>query len=241
MSAGTAVADDIHVAAAANLQKVMTEALIPAFKRQTGTDVTPTFGATKQLALQLSQGAPLDVFVSADTSTVDKLAAQGFVLPASERVYAIGQLVMWTRKDAKLHPKHIQDLASPAYQKIAIANPATAPYGLAAQQSFAKAGLTAMLAPRIAQAENIGQSLQYAQSGNADVSLTALSLVIEDKTDPYVIVPAGLHAPIAQSAAVVKGTTHPLMAQRFLDFLTSPSTASIWKRYGYTLPPSAKK
>ena len=214
----------------------MTEALIPAFQKKTGTTVTPTFGATKQLAQQLSQGAPIDVFVSADTVTVDQLASQGFVLPATARVYAIGRLVMWTRQDAKQHPRKIEDLARPAYTKIAFANPATAPYGLAAQQALANAHLTQSVASKLVQAENIGQALQFAQSGNADVALTALSLVIEDKADPYIIVPDRLHAPIAQSAAVVKGATHPLMAQRFLDYLTSKDAASVWKRYGYNLP-----
>ena len=233
-------ADDLKIAAAANLQKVMTEALIPAFEKKTGQTVTPTFGATKQLAQQLGQGAPIDVFVAADTTTVDKLAGQGLVLPASERVYAIGKLVIWSRRDAKLHPRRIQDLAGPAYAKIAIANPATAPYGLAAQQAFAKTGLTASVTPRLVQAENIGQSLQFAQSGNADVSLTALALVIEDKADPYIVVPDNLHAPIAQSAAVTKGAAHPLLAQRFLDYLTSKDAAPIWKRYGYSLPSNKK-
>lgn len=234
-------ADDLQIAAAANLQKIMTEAIIPAFEKKTGATVTPMFGATKQLAQQLSQGAPVDVFVSADTATVDKLAGQNLVLPATERVYAIGELVLWTRKDAKQHPRKIQDLANPAYAKIAIANPASAPYGLAAQQAFDAAHLTPGVTPRVVQAENIAQALQYAQSGNADVALTALSLVIEDKTDHYVIVPEKLHAPIAQAAAVVKGAAHPLMAQKFLDFLSGKDAAPLWKKYGYRLPSPAKK
>lgn len=229
-------ADALRVAAAANLQKVFTEALLPAFQKKTGVTVTPTFGATKQLAQQLGQGAPFDVFVSADTATVDKLAAQGLIVPGSARIYAIGKLVLWTRRDARLHPRRLQDLANPAYAKIAIANPQTAPYGLAAQQSFAKAGLTASVATRLVQAENIAQALQYARSGNAEVALTALSLVIDDKADPYVLVPDNLHAPIAQAAGVVKDTRNAALAQRFLLFLTGKDAAPLWKRYGYSLP-----
>jgi len=235
-SLSTAHADDLRIAAAANLQKIFTEALIPAFQKKTGTTVTPTFGATKQLALQLGQGAPFDVFVAADTATVDKLAGQGLIVPGSGRVYAIGRLVLWTRRDARLHPRRIQDLASPAYGKIAIANPTTAPYGLAAQQSFAKAGLAASVTPRLVQAENIAQALQYARSGNAEVALTALSLVIEDKADPYVIVPDNLHAPIAQSVGLVKASRKQAFGQQFLAFLTSREAAPVWKRYGYALP-----
>jgi molybdate transport system substrate-binding protein len=233
---GGARAADLKIAAAANLQKVLTDSLIPAFEKQSGATVTPTFGSTKLLAKQLENGAPEDVFVSADTDTVTKLVSEGQLDGSTEKVYAIGRLVMWTLKDARLHPRRIQDLANPAYAKIAIANPKLAPYGLAARQSFDAAGLTASVTPRLAVAENIAQSLQYARSGNADVSLTALALVIDDKDDPYVIVPDKLHAPIAQAAAVVKASRQQDLARRFLAFLTSKAAAPIWKQYGYELP-----
>ncbi len=231
-----AQAQTLRVAAAANLQKALTEAIIPAFQKQTGATVTPTFGSTKLLATQVQNGAPEDVFVSADTETVSKLTASGTLVRGTARVYAIGKLVIWTRRDAKDHPHAIGDLAQSVYAKIALANPALAPYGLAAQQSLASAGLTARVGSRLVQAENIGQALQYAQSGNADVALTALSLVIEDKTDPYVIIPDTLHAPIAQSAGLVKGSAQAALGARFLMFLTSKAAAPIWKRYGYSLP-----
>ena len=234
--AAGARAATLDVAAAANLEKIFNAALIPAFEKQTGDTVVPVYGATKLLALQLANGAPFDVFVSADTSTVSDLARKGELDPGSQKVYAIGRLVIWSRKDAPRHPKKIQDLSAPAYAKIAIANPATAPYGLAAQQSFASAGLTASITPRLVVAENIQQCLQYGQSGNADVSLTALALVIEDKSDPYVIVPDKLHAPIAQSVAVVKGSAQQALAKQFEEFLTGKAAAPIWKRYGYEMP-----
>ncbi len=232
----TARAAELKVAAAANLQKVLTQALIPAFQQKTGATVTATFGSTKLLATQLTQGSPEDVFVSADTATTDTLASQGLLDPATVRVYAIGRLVIWSRADAAHHPRRIQDLADPAYAKIAVANPALAPYGLAAQQSLAAAGLTATVGPRLVTAENIGQTLQFAQSGNADVALTALSLVIDDKTDPYVIVLDKLHTPLAQSLGVVKASAQAALARQFADFLTGKAAAPIWKRYGYELP-----
>ena len=231
-----APAADIRIAAAANLEKALTNSIIPAFEKASGDTVTPTFGSTKLLATQLVQGAPIDVFVSADTATVDQLARQGLVEPATEHVYAIGRLVIWTRKDSNLAPRAITDLAGPAYRKIAIANPSTAPYGLAAQQALASAGITAAVAPKLAQAENIGQALQFAQSGNADAALTALSLVIGDKADPYVIVPDKLHAPISQSVAVVTASTNQALAKQFEDFLMSKACRDIWKQYGYELP-----
>ena len=234
-------ADPLRVSAAANLQKIFTEALIPAFTKKTGVAVSPTFGATKLLATQIENGAPVDVFVAADTVTPQKLLTEKLLVIGTVQPYAVGQLVVWSRHDAAHHPANIQDLASPVYAKISYANPKTAPYGLAAQQAFSKTGETAAIAPRLVQAENIGQALQFAQSGNADVALTALSLVIEDKTDPYFIVPDKLHDPITQSLGLVKTTTQTTQALQFIDFLTGKDAAKIWKKYGYTLPGKATR
>ena len=233
-------ADPLRVAAAANLQNVFTKALIPAFTKKTGVVVTPTFGATKALATQIENGAPIDVFVAADTATVQKLASERVVVPGTAHPYAIGRLVVWSSAGAAHHPQRLQDLTNPVYAKIAIANPKTAPYGLAAEQAFAHAGLTATLTPRIVQAANIDQALQFAQSRNADVCLTALSLVIEDKADPYVIVPDALHDPIIQSLGLVRTTTQTTQGLQFIDFLTGRDAAKIWKRYGYELPKAGK-
>ena len=233
-------ADPLRVAAAANLQKVFTEALLPAFTKKTSIAVTPTFGATGALATQIENGAPIDVFVSADTVTVQKLAAERAVVAASVHPYAIGRLVLWSSAQAVHHPQSIQDLVDPAYAKIAIANPKTAPYGLAAEQAFTRSGIAPRITSRVVQAENIGQALQFAQSRNADVCLTALSLVIGDKTDPYVIVPDGLHDPITQSLGLVRTSTQTTQALEFIDFLTGKDAAKIWKRYGYE-PPKAPK
>jgi len=229
-------ADPLRVAAAANLQKVFTDALLPAFEKKTGVVVVPTYGATKALAVQIENGAPVDVFVSADTVTVTKLSDEKLIIASTVQPYAIGHLVLWSLKDAPRHPARLEDLADPAYAHIAIANPKTAPYGLAAQESFAKLGLTASVAPRLVQAENISQALQFAQSGNADVALTALSLVIEDKTNPYVVVDDKLHEPISQSLGLVRTTTQTTQALQLIDFLTGKDSAKIWKHYGYSLP-----
>ena len=234
-------ADPLRVAAAANLQKVFTEALLPAFTKKTGVVVTPTFGATKLLATQIENGAPIDVFVAADTSTPQKLLGEHLLAVGTVQPYAIGQLVVWSRKDAAHHPSKVQDLAASSYAKIAFANPKTAPYGLAAQQAFARTGLTAAVTPKLVQAENIGQALQFAQSGNADVALTALSLVIEDKADPYFVVPANLHDPITQSLGLVSATTYTTQALQFIDYLTGSESAKIWKKYGYSLPKPPKQ
>ena len=236
LGSGPVHADPLRVSAAANLQKIFTEVLIPAFTKKTGVPVLATYGATTVLAAQIENGAPIDVFVAADTVTPERLAREKLLVASTVQPYAVGQLVVWSRKDAASHPAALRDLANPAYAKIAFANPKTAPYGLAAEQSFAAAGVAAAVAPRLVQAENIGQALQFAQSGNAAVALTALSLVIEDKSDPYFVVPERLHAPITQSLGLVSTTTQTTQALEFIDFLTSKDAAKAWKHYGYTLP-----
>ena len=229
-------ADPLRVAAAANLQKVLTNALLPAFEKKTGIRVVPSYGATKALAVQIENGDPVDVFISADTSTVQKLAGEHLVVGSTVRPYAIGHLVIWSRRDAPRHPSRLADLTDLAYAHIAIANPKTAPYGRAAQEAFAKLGMTAGVDSRLVQAENINQALQYAQSGNVDVALTALSLVIDDKVNPYVVVDDRLHSPITQSLGLVQATTQKTQALQLIDFLTGKDAAKIWKHYGYSLP-----
>lgn len=232
----SAHADTIHVAAAANLQKVFDKAMIPAFTKATGITVVPTYGSTKLLATQLENGAPVDVFVAADKSTPDNLVAKGELVASTERVYAFGKLVLWSRADAPMHPTSLDDLRNPALGMIAVANPKLAPYGEAALQALAQANLTGYLKNRLVFAENIGQTLQFAQSGNATVAMTALSLVIDDKKDPYYVVPDADYKPIAQAAAVVQASTEQADGKKFLDFLSSPAAVDIWKQYGYGLP-----
>jgi molybdate transport system substrate-binding protein len=229
-------AETIHVAAAANLQQVFDKALLPAFTKATGIAVVPTYGSTKLLAVQIENGAPVDVFVAADKETPDKMTARGELDRSTERVYAYGKLVFWSRRDAAAPPKTPVDLTGRAYTRIAIANPQLAPYGQAAMAMIDRAHLSQALHPKIVFAENIAQTLQYARSGNASVAITALSLVISDKSDPYVVVPQSDYPPIAQAAAVVRSSKDPNGARKFMAFLTSPQAKAIWKRYGYGLP-----
>lgn len=206
------------------------------WERSGGGPVTVTYGGSKVLAAQMTNGAPIDVFLSADTETVDALARAGTVDGSTKRVYAIGTLVLWFRRDSPQRPKRLEDLRDPAYRRIAIANPKLAPYGRAAQEALAAAGLSQAVAPRLVMAENIGEALQFARSGNADVALTALALVIHDPAGWYVPVPAALHRPIAQSAAVASHAANGVDARRFLDFVCGPQTAPLWKKWGYALP-----
>jgi molybdate transport system substrate-binding protein len=236
-SAGAeAQAATLDVGAAADLETVLSQGLVPAFHRLTGATVVMTYGSTQLLATQLENQAPIGLFLAADSVTPRRLAVQGILIPQSVHVYAIGKLVIWSRKQAAHHPTNIKDLTNSVYAKIAIANPLVAPYGLAAMQSLAHSGIMASVASRLVTAENIGQCLQYARTGNAAVALTSLSLVITDHRDPYVIVPNSFHAPIAQSLGIVKGSGQEALAARFSAFLSSPAADKIWKQYGYGLP-----
>jgi len=229
-----ASAQTIKVAAAANLQTVFTSKIIPDFEAKTGITVTPVFGATKTLEQQLENGAPYEVFVSADTSTVTKLASEGLIDPSSEKAYAVGKLVIWTRNDAAIHPKFLSDLNNSSIEHIAVANPKTAPYGLAAIQSLTSSGLLGVLTSKIVYAENIQQSLQYAVTGNADVAFTALSLVIDRTDGTYLVVPPSLHKPIEQSLGVAVNAS--TAAKQFAAYLTSPEADKTWSSSGYSLP-----
>jgi len=224
----------IHVAAAANLQTVFTNKIIPAFEAKTSITVVPVFGATKTLQQQFENGAAYDVFVSADSVTVDKLATEKLVDPLSVKPYAIGTLVIWWLNSAPTHPKSIGDLTDPKIQHIGVANPKTAPYGAAAIESIASASLTDTLTPKIVFAENIQQALMYAATGNADVSFTALSLVIDRTDGQWIEVPEKLHKPIVQSLGVAVNA--PAAAKQFADFLTSKEADKFWRSSGYRLP-----
>jgi molybdate transport system substrate-binding protein len=231
---------ELRVAAAANVQKVLTEAILPAFEKQSGIHVVASYGSTKVLATQIENGAPFDVFLSADTATVDKLAASGDIVKGSARVYAIGRLVIWSRNDLPHKLLRIEGLGDPMFKTIAVANPKLAPYGQAAMEAVDHVHLTYSVSPRIVYAENVAQALQYARSGNADVAFTALSLVLDDKDNPYIVVPDEMHKPLRQAAGVVSSATDRAAAAQFVDFLTSPAIQAVWEKYGYAAP-GAKK
>ena len=185
-----------------------------------------TFGPSGSLARQISSGAPYDVFLSADQARVKDLIASGDLLPDSAVNYAQGRLALWS-KDGKFHS--LTDLVAATH--ISIANPAIAPYGLAAKQALEKSGLWEKVAPKIVYGESVRQALEYAESGNADAALTAWSLVVQARG---VLLPATLHDPIRQSGGVVKGTQNPAAARAFLRFLVSPEGQRLLERNGFS-------
>jgi len=183
-------------------------------------------GSSGMLARQIENGVPYDVFLSADEKLVAGLAASGRLIPDSVRVYAYGRLALWS-KDGSI--KRIEDLGNPRVRHVAIANPAHAPYGMAAREVLEKQGYWQALQGRIVYGENVRQAVQFAESGNADAVIAAWSLL---KDRGGILLPASWHSPIRQAGGIVKGTSQPESARRFLDFLTSPAGRALLARYG---------
>ncbi len=228
----------LEIAAAANLQKVFDDEIIPAFAKKYKIDILPTYGATGLLAKQMENGAPYEVFVAADVKSVDKLVTESILDPKSEHIYVTGELVLWS-KTLPVSDKGLAILTSDSVTNIAIANPKAAPYGAAAMEVLTNKKIESAVDSKIVYAENIGQALEYAQSGNADVAFTALSLVKDSSIGSFYVVPEQLHAPILQAFAVIPQANGA--ARRFAQYLLSPECQKIFQTSGYLPPPPMAK
>ncbi len=226
----------LTVSAAANLSTVFQE-LGAAFTEQTGIALVFNFGASGSLAQQIEQGAPVDVFAAANEAYITQLNDAGLVIPDTIARYAIGRLILWTRAHSSLTLTSIEDLTQPGITRIAIANPETAPYGVAAREALQTAGLWETLQPKLIFGENIAQTFQYAETGNVDVAFVALSQGIEaSDAGKWLLLPDDLHSPLNQVLAVVRSTQHEAEARQFVAFVNSPTGREIMRRYGYILP-----
>ena len=224
----------ITVAAAANLTDVMGE-IGPAFTRKDGTDVVLSYSSTAQLAQQIDNGAPFDVFAAADTEHVDGLVKSGKLTSTSRAVYVRGQLALWIPKGDQMGVHDLKDLTDAKIHFIAIAQPSLAPYGQAAVEALRSAGLYDRLQPKFVYGNTINLAKQLAGSGNAEVCFTAYSLVLHEsgtvmKVDPQ------LYKPIEQALAIVAASPHQADALKFDEFLLGPDGRSILAKSGYILP-----
>ncbi len=222
------------VSAAADLMPSFEE-LGKLYEQQTGQPVTFNYGASGQLAQQIDQGAPVDLFASADVALVKDLAAKGRVLSDSVQIYARGHLVLWTRADSPLAVKTLADLLKPEVQRVAIANPDHAPYGAAARQALQAAGAWEAIQPKLVLGENVRQTLQYAETGNVDVALVPLSLSLASQ-GRWTPIPEELHAPLDQALGVVAASPRQAEARRFAALIASSQGHAILAKYGFTLP-----
>ncbi|GHD57062.1 molybdate ABC transporter substrate-binding protein [Jeongeupia chitinilytica] len=228
----------INVAVAANLQYTFDD-LARAYKAETGLDVNPSYGASGKFFAQIGNGAPFHVFLSADANYPQKLDAAGLTLEPS-KVYAHGALVLWTLKDLDL--KQWDKLVrEPGIERIAVANPETAPYGRAAVQTLAHFKLTEATHSKLVFGESIGQTNQFISTRAADLGFTAKSVVLSTEMQGkgrWLELPAAAYEPIAQRAALLKySADHDTAdAKRFYQFLFSPKAQDIFKQAGYKLP-----
>lgn len=220
--------------AAADLQAALPE-VAERYARTARRRPDFAFGSTGNLAAQIENGAPADLFFAADESFLERLAAAGLLEEGSRRVYAVGRLALVWRSSAP-PPSSIADLAGPAYRAIALANPEHAPYGVAAAEALRAAGVWEVVEPRVISGENVAQALQFVSTGNADAGLVALGLVLGRDPLPHVLVPDTLHGPLRQAAAIVAGSRRRDEARRFLDFARGPEGREILRRYGFASP-----
>jgi molybdate transport system substrate-binding protein len=225
---------ELLVAAASNLSGVFT-AGADEFQKSTGIKVTLSFGSTGNLAKQIQNGAPFDLFAAADVATVDSLIQGGFILPESKRLYARGRLIIWWPADSKVQLDTPQDLLKPEIQRVAIANPDVAPYGAAAKASLIALGLWDTLQPKVVYADTVAAAKQFVSTGNADVGFIPVSLVQPGK-DRFLAVSQRLHPPLDQALGIVKGAKNQDAAQRFSDFLASAEGQGLLEDYWYSIP-----
>ena len=232
-------AEKLTIAAAANLTYAL-EPLNTAYRQANpGDEIVALFGASGSLFAQITNGAPIDVFLSADLDYPQKLVKAGAADAGTLTTFATGRLVFWTMRPDLTLPDLATALRDPGVRHVAIANPKTAPYGRAAKETMVALKLWDETAAKFVIGENITQTAQFVETGNAEAGFVALSLVLSSKLKDkgrYLEVPAALHAPLDQGAVVTsRGSTNPAAA-RYLDFLKSRAAREILTQYGYAVP-----
>lgn len=232
----TAWADEVQVAVAANFTAPI-QAIAKDFEKDTGHTLIAAYGATGQFYAQIKNGAPFEVFLAADDGTPAKLEQENAIVPGSRFTYAIGTLALWSAQ-----PGYVDDkgavLQGNAYKHLSLANPKTAPYGLAATQVLEKLKLTEATRAKWVEGQNITQAFQFVSTGNAELGFVALSQIFKDgkvQSGSAWIVPASLHDPIRQDAVILeKGKDNPA-AKALVDYLKGPKAAAVIKAYGYEI------
>jgi molybdate transport system substrate-binding protein len=227
---------EITVAAAANLTDSFAE-VAKAFTADTGIRVTFSFGGTADLAKQIENGAPFDIFASADVANVDRLDRQGLLTPGTRALYARGRLVLWIPPGSNVQISSLEDIVHADVDRIGIAKPDIAPYGRAAVESLNSLGLWSQVQPKVVYGENVMQVKQYAATGNVEAAFIPLSLV-KPNEGRYIEVVDRLHPPIDQAIGVVKASSKQQAARQFVTFILSDKGQAILERYGYQRPPA---
>jgi molybdate transport system substrate-binding protein len=231
---------EINVAAAADLSAALQE-VAANYEKRTGVAVKLSFGASGALTQQIQNGAPFDVFFSADMDYPRQLIAAGQADGTTLYRYAVGQLVLWVPKDSPLDVEHkgMDVLLDPSVKKISIANPQHAPYGRAAAASLKHYGLDEKVADRLVLGENVAQAAQFVESGNAQAGFVALAHALAPAMQGkgrYWIVPAEAYPPLDQGVVLISHSPHREDSARFLGFVKTEEVAGLLRRYGFSSP-----
>ena len=225
-------ADVVNVAVAANFTDAANE-VAAAFAEVTDHEAILSFGSTGQLYTQVTQSAPFEILLAADDERPTLAIEEGFGVEGSVFTYAIGQLVLYSVEEGKVTGP--ETLEAGDFQQIAIANPETAPYGKAAVETMQALGLYEALQPKIVQGQNIGQTFQFVETGNAEIGFVALGQISQTEAGSRWIVPQENYQPIRQDAVLLKiGQNNPA-ATAFMDFLKGEQAWAIIEKYGYAL------
>jgi molybdate transport system substrate-binding protein len=242
--AALASAQEIVVAAAADLSSVFPE-VAARFEKETGKKVKVNFGSSGQFLLQIENGAPFDMFFSADSQYPQRLQSEGLTEPGTLYQYAVGKLVLYVPNGSTVDPSSgLRVLLLPQVSRIAIANPQHAPYGRAAVEALKREGLYDLLKGKLVMGENISQAAQFVQSGNADAGILALSLAVSpamSSAGRYFELPAADYTPLEQAAVILKSSRDKATAALFLNYLRRPEIASLLAHYGFALPAAGGK
>ena len=221
------------IAAAADLRFAMDEMAAQFQASHPEATVKTSYGSSGQFTSQIENGAPYDVFCSADASYPRKLAEEGLALPGSEFVYAIGHIVVWVPASSPIQLTGAQALRDPSIRHIAIANPEHAPYGKAAEAALRSLGLYAEVKDKLVYGENVSQALQYVETGAAEIGIVSHSLVKGGRSWE---VPPDSYPKMEQGGIILKSTKNTALAQQFRAFLLGEQGRAILKRYGFYLP-----
>jgi molybdate transport system substrate-binding protein len=232
---GQAVAEEIRAAVATNFLATF-KTIAKQFEQDTGHSVVISSGSSGKLYAQIRNGAPFDLFFSADVRRPELLEQEGLAVQGTRFTYAEGRITLWSRDSTlvKGNGKHV--LMSSRFTHLAIANPKTAPYGKAAQQTLEGLGVWTEVKSKIVQGENIGQTFQFVYSSNAQLGLVALSQVLDPKIQGQGSrwdIPTEIHEPLHQQAVLLKSAEHTGAAKSFLQFIKNENSRRIIKEYGY--------
>jgi molybdate transport system substrate-binding protein len=234
-------AQTVKVAAAADLKFAMTELAVQ-FEKQSGAKLDVTYGSSGNFLTQIQNGAPFDLFFSAESEYPKKLEAAGLTEPGTLREYAVGHIVIWIPSDSQINAAKDgwKSLLDQRVKKIAIANPEHAPYGRAAVAATKKAGIYEQVKDKLVYGENISQAAEFVQSGNAQAGIVALSLTMSPamKNGNKWEIPADSYPPIKQAVVLLKASRNKDAARRFLDFVSGPQGREVLQRFGFTVPTS---